>query len=210
MAACSAQSAKKKKILNSNVSYLSTDLTVSTFRTILFSDTAKKELCIYAWMRGQITKLTIVTAEEGTINVYNPPSSMKQMEVAIKCTSERKQLLRETVLLKLQARKPKQSFHIHRPSWQKLTIEREGWNGSHHVKTFPLCMLSIKTVIQQVRSADLLCNSPAGVIKGAATKTLRGDRGGQWPAVTQRDHNDHGKSQHRLSLFLSSLNSASC
>ncbi len=55
---------------------------------------------------------------------------------------------------------------------------------------------------QQVRSADLLCNSPVGVIKGAVTKMLKGDQGGQWPAVTQRNHNDHGKSHHHLSLFL--------
>lgn len=35
-----------------------------------------------------------------------------------------------------------------------------------------------ETVLQRVRSADLLCNSPAGVIKGAVTKTLKGDQEG--------------------------------
>lgn len=54
------------------------------------------------------------------------------------------------------------------------------------------------------RSADFLCNSPAGVIKGAVTKTLRGDQGGTRTASCHMEggDNDHGKSQHRLSLFL--------
>lgn len=35
-----------------------------------------------------------------------------------------------------------------------------------------------QTGIRQVKSADMLCNSPAGVIKGGLTKTLKGDQEG--------------------------------
>lgn len=54
---------------------------------------------------------------------------------------------------------------------------------------------SAPTVVQQVGSADLLCNRPAGVIKGAVTKTLKGDQeGGNGQLSRRGDNNDHGKS----------------
>lgn len=58
--------------------------------------------------------------------------------------------------------------------------------------------------MQWVGSADLLRNSPAGVIKGPVTKTLKGDQEGGNGQLSHRggDNNDHGKSQHRLSLVL--------
>lgn len=43
-----------------------------------------------------------------------------------------------------------------------------------------------QTVMQQVGSADLLCNSPAGVIKSAVTKTLKGDQEGRNGQLSRR------------------------
>lgn len=86
-----------------------------------------------------------------------------------------------------------------------MTVGKEAsWEGpfSHRMGGW-IELRTDQTVMQWVGSADLLCNSPAGVIKGAATKTLKGDQeGGNGQLSLWGDNNDHGKSQHRLSLFL--------
>lgn len=46
----------------------------------------------------------------------------------------------------------------------------------HSVLNF---LISAQTDIQPVESADMLCNSRTGVIKGGLTKTLKGDQEGE-------------------------------